>query len=171
MSTQLHRDLDSPIGTLRVVSSADGLVRIEFIDSPADTAALDSGDPAAQNLNAACTQLQEYFAGNRTKFDLPIDPAVTDEFYGQSFQGKARTALKAIAFGTLKTYGELARDAGNPDAVRAAGTACATNPLPIVVPCHRITRSDGTIGQYLGGTDAKRYLIDFERRVAGQDAE
>jgi methylated-DNA-[protein]-cysteine S-methyltransferase len=110
-----------------------------------------------QRLDRAAAQLDEYFAGRRHSFELPIDLQLA-----HGFRRNVLVHLRDIAYGTTASYASIAAAAGSPAAVRAVGTACATNPLPIVVPCHRVVRSDGSIGQYLGGTDTKRALLAME---------
>ena len=99
----------------------------------------------------------KYFAGHRTVFDLPLDFRLA-----AGFRRAVLAHLPAIPYGRTESYAQVATAAGNPKAVRAAGTACARNPLPVVVPCHRVVRSDGTAGGYAGGPDAKRALLALE---------
>jgi methylated-DNA-[protein]-cysteine S-methyltransferase len=108
-------------------------------------------------LDQVARQLEEYFAGRRQRFDLPLDWRLS-----AGFRSTVLHQLPEIGYGQTASYATVARLAGNPKAVRAVGTACATNPLPVVVPCHRVVRSDGGLGGYLGGTDAKRTLLDLE---------
>jgi len=114
---------------------------------------------APARLDPIARQLDEYFAGRRQHFDVALDWSLSHGF--------RRTVLEHlntdVAFGTTASYATLARLAGSPKAVRAVGTACATNPTPIVVPCHRVIRSDGAVGSYRGGPVAKRALLDLER--------
>jgi methylated-DNA-[protein]-cysteine S-methyltransferase len=159
-----YRTIDTPIGTLLLAATEHGLVRVAF--------ALEGHElvlerlasvisprilHAPHRLDAATRQLDEYFAGTRTRFDLPLDWRLAKGFRLSVIQ-----QLPTIEYGHTASYAELAAAAGNPRAVRAVGTACATNPLPIVVPCHRVVRSDGTIGQYLGGTPVKVTLLELE---------
>ena len=102
-------------------------------------------------------QLREYFAGERRKFDLPLDlSGVTP------FRAEVLRELSKVPYGETTTYAELARAVGNPKAVRAVGSTCATNPLPILIPCHRVLRADGQLGGYRGGEAAKRFLLRLE---------
>lgn len=102
-------------------------------------------------------QLREYFEGKRRQLDLPLDlRGVTP------FRAEVLRELAKVPYGETTTYTELARAVGNPKAVRAVGSACATNPLPILIPCHRVLRADGALGGYRGGVDAKRYLLQLE---------
>ena len=108
-------------------------------------------------LDSAARELEEYFAGRRRGFDLPLDWRLS-----AGFRRTILTRLAEIGYGHTASYAAVAQLAGNPKAVRAVGTACATNPIPVVVPCHRVVRSDGTMGGYLGGADAKRALLTLE---------
>lgn len=160
-----YRTLDTPIGVLLVAATDTGLVRVAFAREGLDDVLVTLAariSPrilhAPQRLEDVAQQLDEYFAGRRTTFDLPLDHRLSD-----GFRMKVHQYLPHIRFGHTMTYKQVAEQVGNPNAVRAVGTACATNPLPVVVPCHRVLRSDGTVGGYLGGTDAKRSLLDLER--------
>ena len=112
---------------------------------------------APPRLDEAARQLDEYFAGSRRAFDLPVDLRLA-----HGFRRDVLDHLLAIPYGRTESYAEVARAAGNPKAVRAVGSACAHNPVPVVVPCHRVVRSDGSIGQYLGGTETKVWLLALE---------
>lgn len=159
-----YRIVDSPIGPLLVAASAEGLVRVAF-DREGHDAVLarlaEEVSPrillAPARLDDAAHQLDDYFARRRTSFTLPLDLRLA-----HGFRRTVLDRLAAIEYGRTATYAAIAAEAGSPAAVRAVGTACARNPLPIVVPCHRVVRSDGQIGQYLGGTDAKRALLALE---------
>jgi methylated-DNA-[protein]-cysteine S-methyltransferase len=105
---------------------------------------------------AARAQLEEYFAGRRREFDLPLAP------HGTPFQHRVWEALRAIPFGAVRTYGDIARDIGQPLAMRAVGQANGKNPLPIVIPCHRVIAGDGTIGGYSSGLHIKHRLLALE---------
>jgi methylated-DNA-[protein]-cysteine S-methyltransferase len=102
-------------------------------------------------------EIDEYFAGRRTGFDLPLDFSLS-----HGFRRMVLSHLHEIGYGNTASYATVAAAAGSPKAVRAVGTACATNPIPVVVPCHRVVRSDGSIGQYVGGVDAKKILLTLE---------
>src|SRR5262249_5480350 len=112
---------------------------------------------ASERLDPVARELDEYFARRRERFDLPLDWQLT-----RGFRGTVLHQLPEIGYGHTARYGAIARLAGNPKAVRAVGSACATNPLPIVVPCHRVVRSDGSLSGYVGGVDAKRTLLSLE---------
>lgn len=163
---QLHRTLSTPLGPLTLYASAGGLTRLAF-GGPTDGAGggKTSEGQALAILEQAATELDEYFARHRRSFSVPIDSAVTRRFFGPTFQGRARTALIDIPYGQLWSYGKLAGAAGNAKAVRAAGNACATNPLPIIIPCHRVVKANAQLGNYLGGQAAKEYLIRLEKEA------
>lgn len=156
--------VDSPIGTLLLASTGAGLVRVAFeaegFDRVLEELAATVGPRILRTplrSEAAAAQLGEYFAGRRTRFDLALDHRLSS-----GFRAEVQRFLPSIAHGRTLTYKEVAAAVGNPGAVRAVGSACATNPHPIVVPCHRVLRSDGGLGGYLGGTDAKRILLELE---------
>jgi methylated-DNA-[protein]-cysteine S-methyltransferase len=159
-----YRTLDTPIGALLLAATERGLVRVAFAaeDHDAVLASIAARiSPrilrAPGRLDAVARQLGEYFEGRRHTFDLPLDLSLST-----GFRRAVLAQLREIEYGHTASYAAIAMAAGSPRAVRAVGSACATNPLPVVVPCHRVVRSDGTIGQYLGGTDAKRALLRLE---------
>lgn len=159
-----YRALDSPVGSLLLAGTERGLVRIAFAIEDHDhvlaTLAARISPRilhAPARLDQAARELEEYFGGRRTLFDLPLDLRLST-----GFRRDVLAHLIEVAYGTTTSYASLALAAGNPKAVRAVGSACATNPLPVVVPCHRVLRSDGGVGGYLGGTDAKRTLLSLE---------
>lgn len=156
--------IDSPVGELLLAATPAGLVRVAFAceDHDAVLAALAARiSPRILNapgrLEAAADQIGEYFAGTRRTFDLPLDLQLT-----AGFRRSVVEHLPDISYGATASYSAVAALAGSPGAVRAAGTACALNPLPVVVPCHRVVRSDGSTGNYRGGPDAKRLLLSLE---------
>lgn len=159
-----YAPVDSPLGALLVAATPVGIVRLAF-DNEFTDAVL--GELAARisprvleasgRLDDARRELDEYFTGSRTRFDLPLDWTLT-----AGFRREVLAATAAIPYGHTGTYRSVATAAGNPNAVRAAGTALATNPLPIIVPCHRVTRSDGALGGYRGGTHRKDTLLCHE---------
>jgi methylated-DNA-[protein]-cysteine S-methyltransferase len=160
-----YRRVDSPIGSLLLVATERGLIRVAFASQDHDrvldqlaTAISPRVLKAPRRLDPAARELDEYFAGTRRDFDLPLDLTTTGEF-----RRAVQLLLPTIGYGRTVSYSELAALAGRPAAVRAVGTACATNPLPVVVPCHRVLRGDGSLGGYLGGLEAKRTLLDLER--------
>ncbi len=150
----------SPIGDLLLESSGGKLVSIEFHADRRDTAAGGS-DPV---LEAAEAQLAEYFAGKRQIFDLPLAPA------GTAFQKVVWQALAEIPFGEVCSYRDIAERIGKPSAVRAVGAANGRNPLPIVVPCHRVIGSDGSLTGFGGGLETKRQLLALEGSLPPETA-
>nr|WP_221316407.1 methylated-DNA--[protein]-cysteine S-methyltransferase [Saccharopolyspora gloriosae] len=161
-----YRTVDSPVGSLLLAATERGLVRVAFPgqDHEAVLAALaDQVSPrvlaAPARLDAVSAQLDEYFAGRRHEFDVPLDLRLST-----GFRRAVLDHLPRIAYGGTESYAQVAAAAGSPRAVRAVGTACATNPLPVVVPCHRVVRSDGSTGGYAGGPEAKRTLLTLESR-------
>ncbi|MDQ3030437.1 MAG: methylated-DNA--[protein]-cysteine S-methyltransferase [Actinomycetota bacterium] len=159
-----YRTVDTPLGALLLAATEEGLVRVAYGIQDHDKVLEQLASRvsprvlrAPARLDLAAQQIEEYFAGRRTGFDLPLDLRLS-----AGFRRNVLTHLPEIPYGKTASYAELAAAAGHPKAVRAVGTACAMNPLPIVVPCHRVVRSDGTAGQYVGGTDAKQLLLTLE---------
>ncbi len=143
--------IDSPIGPLTTCVDERGAVtEIWFSAREGDR------DPVA--TAAIDRQLREYFDGARDGFDVPLNPG------GTEFQRRVWQLLREIPYGGTRSYGELAALLGQPGASRAVGRANATNPIPIVVPCHRVIGANGTLTGFAGGLDTKRWLLDFERR-------
>jgi methylated-DNA-[protein]-cysteine S-methyltransferase len=159
-----YRTVDSPVGTLLIAATDRGLVRVAYqreeFEQVLDTLANRISPRilrAPDRLDAAARELDEYFSGHRTRFDLPLDHTLS-----AGFRAEVQLRLPQIAYGSTATYRDVAELVGRPRAIRAVGTACATNPLPIVVPCHRVVRSDGSVGGYVGGPDAKTSLLHLE---------
>lgn len=159
-----YRTVDSPVGPLMLAATAVGLVRVAYAveDHDAVLAMLArSVSPrilrAPARLDAVAHQLDEYFAKRRTAFELPVDLRLAE-----GFRRSVIEHLRAIDYGRRESYAAVAAAVGNPRAVRAVGTACAHNPLPVVIPCHRVVRSDGSTGQYVGGAEAKSALLALE---------
>lgn len=167
-----YRVVDSPIGGLLLAATTDGLVYVAFevenTDDVLDMLATRVGPrvlrtdaPGADGfpavLDAAAAQLDEYLTGDRRDFDLPLDTRLAT-----GFRGQVQRHLADVTYGRTATYKQLAAELDRPGAVRAVGTACATNPLPLVWPCHRILRSDGGLGGYRGGVEAKQRLLAME---------
>ena len=159
-----YRTFDSPVGPLLLAATEQGLVRVAFAGEGHDAvlqALADKISPrvlhAPARLDAATRELAEYFAGRRRRFDLPLDWRLS-----AGFRRTVLSHLPEIGYGHTATYAAAAALAGRPRAIRAAATACATNPLPVVVPCHRVVLSDGRIGNYRGGPEAKRILLTLE---------
>ncbi|HET8594546.1 MAG TPA: methylated-DNA--[protein]-cysteine S-methyltransferase [Intrasporangium sp.] len=163
-----YRTVDTPIGPLLLAATPAGVVRVAFAseghDAVLDTLAARVGprilhdpDGFAQLVH----ELGEYFAGHRRGFEVPVDLRLA-----QGFRREVLGRLREIPYGSTSSYAAVAASAGNPRAVRAVGSACATNPIPIVVPCHRVVRSDGTPGGYLGGPETKAFLLRLESSAA-----
>lgn len=159
-----YRTVDTPVGILLLAATVRGIVRVAFEGENHDAVLAGLAErvsprilKAPERVDAAARQLDEYFAGRRTEFDLPVDLSLS-----RGFRLRVLQHLTDIGFGHTETYSEVAAATGNPKAVRAVGSACATNPLPVIVPCHRVLRSDGSLGGYLGGLDAKRTLLGLE---------
>jgi methylated-DNA-[protein]-cysteine S-methyltransferase len=159
-----YRTVDSPVGPLLLAATSAGLVKVAFDrqDHDAVLAELASAiSPrilrAPARLDAVTRQLEEYFTGERRTFDVPLDFRLA-----RGFRLSVLEHLPEIGYGHTESYAQVAAAAGSPKAVRAVGTACALNPLPVVVPCHRVVRSDGSYGQYAGGEEAKRTLLTME---------
>jgi methylated-DNA-[protein]-cysteine S-methyltransferase len=165
--------LDSPVGALLLAATPSGLVRIAYLDDVREAGTTEDAVLAAlaarvsprmlaapAKLDEPRRELDEYFAGRRRTFGLALDWRLMSQFGRQVLAATAR-----IPYGSVSTYGEVAMEAGSPRGSRAAGNALGANPLPIVIPCHRVLRSGGTIGGYTGGLDRKRTLLALE---AGQ---
>lgn len=156
--------LDSPIGRLLIAATDRGVVRIGLA-SQAENELLEelaaSVSPrvlaAPRRVDPARRELEEYFVGERRGFSVPLDWQLS-----RGFRREVLEELVAVPYGMTTTYAELAAEAGRPRAVRAAGSAMATNPIPIIVPCHRVLRSDGSLGGYAGGLEVKQTLLALE---------
>jgi methylated-DNA-[protein]-cysteine S-methyltransferase len=159
-----YTTIDSPVGTLLLAATPLGLVRVAYAiedhDRVLDTLSQRISSRvlrAPQRLDAAARELDEYFTGQRRVFDVPLDLSLST-----GFRQLVQRHLPAIGYGQTRTYGQVAALVGSPRAARAVGTACATNPLPVVVPCHRVLLADGTPGAYVGGPDTKKMLLRLE---------
>ena len=153
----VHTLVDSPIGPLRLVARGEeitGLYMERQRHLPADEV---FGERVDDAFDTARAQLDEYFAGDRTEFDLPL------RLEGSDFQRRVWAALAEIPYGRTVSYGELAARLGSPGASRAVGLANGRNPIAVIVPCHRVVAADGSLGGYGGGLERKRYLLDLER--------
>jgi methylated-DNA-[protein]-cysteine S-methyltransferase len=165
-----YAEVDSPFGKLLVARTDRGVVRLKL---PGGRDGQISADEALEDIAATISprvleapgrldeerrELEEYFEGNRQKFDVPVDWSLTSP----GFRSRALHAVARIPYGKTKTYADIAKSAGNPRAFRAAGTACGHNPIPVIVPCHRVVQSGGGIGNYGGGPEMKRALLDLE---------
>ncbi len=156
--TTTSRIIDSPIGPLTLAGSGDVLTHVVMdgmAHAPRDQA---EWVPAPHAFGAAAEQLDEYFAGARTRFDLALAPT------GTAFQEQVWAALREIPYGATWSYGELARHVGRPGASRAVGLANGRNPIAVIVPCHRVIGADGSLTGYGGGLDRKRALLELEQR-------
>ncbi|MEW6472249.1 MAG: methylated-DNA--[protein]-cysteine S-methyltransferase [Actinomycetota bacterium] len=163
-----YRTMDSPIGPLLLAATPAGLVRVAFERENHDAVLVELSTAisprvlrSSRRVDDVAHQLDEYFTGRRRSFDVPVDLQLS-----KGFRRAVLTHLLEIPYGARESYTVVARAAGNPRAVRAAGSACATNPIPLVVPCHRVVRTDGTYGQYRGGPEAKRMLLTLEAGAA-----
>jgi len=160
-----HVILPSPIGSLTLVAEAGQLVGL-YMDAqqhrPGDATIGVPGDLDAAPFAAAGRQLAAYFAGQLTEFDLPLAPV------GTQFQRRVWTALQTIPYGQSWSYGQLAEKIGSPAASRAVGLANGRNPIALVIPCHRVIGSDGSLTGYGGGLDRKRFLLELEATVASR---
>lgn len=159
-----YRTLDTPVGLLLLAATERGIVRVAFEREDHDAVLANLAKrisprilKAPARVDIAAKQLDEYFAGQRTTFEIPVDRSLS-----KGFRLNVLQHLSGIGFGHTESYTEVAAATGSPQAVRAVGSACATNPLPVIVPCHRVVRSDGSLGGYLGGLDAKRFLLELE---------
>jgi methylated-DNA-[protein]-cysteine S-methyltransferase len=159
-----YRTLDTPIGSLLLAATDRGLVRVGLPAEDPDVVLLALAERvsprvlhAPGRLDDAARELEEYFGGRRRAFDLRLDWRLST-----GYRSTVLHHLPEIAYGHVASYAEVARMTDSPKAVRAVGSACATNPLPVVIPCHRVVRSDGGLGGYLGGVDAKRTLLALE---------
>lgn len=157
--------IDSPVGPLLLAATSKGLVRVAYQSEDHDRVLgtlVSQISPrilrAPKRLDTAAREIEEYFAGRRTVFDLPVDLSLS-----HGFRQLVQQQLAQIGYGKTRSYGQVAAMVGSPKAVRAVGTACATNPVPIVVPCHRVVRADGSLGGYAGGPEAKHTLLTLEQ--------
>jgi methylated-DNA-[protein]-cysteine S-methyltransferase len=148
-----YQYLNTPIGILRLVSNGTQLLKIEFEGQYSDD---DDSETSDAVLTACADQLSDYFALQRRHFELPLAAR------GTTFQHSVWDALAEIPYGELRSYRDIAQTIGNPAAVRAVGAANGRNPLPIVVPCHRVIGSNGTLTGFAGGLDAKTFLLELE---------
>jgi methylated-DNA-[protein]-cysteine S-methyltransferase len=159
-----YRTVDTPLGRLLVAATANGLVRLAF-ESEGEESVLEElaakVSPrilhAPRRLDTTARELEEYFEGARRRFDVPVDLRLAS-----GFRREVLVHLSSIEFGQTESYRDVAVAIEHPNAVRAVGTACATNPIPLVIPCHRVIRSDGQLGAYRGGAGAKERLLTME---------
>ncbi|MER7212079.1 methylated-DNA--[protein]-cysteine S-methyltransferase [Streptosporangium sp. NPDC000239] len=156
--------VDSPVGRLLLAATPKGLVRVAYQNEDHDRVLETLASRlsprvlhAPRRLEAAAREIEEYFGRRRRTFDLPLDLSLS-----RGFRQLVQEHLPEIGYGRTLSYRQVAELVGSPKAVRAVGTACATNPLPVVVPCHRVLRADGSLGGYIGGLDAKTTLLNLE---------
>lgn len=146
-----HRIIPSPIGNLKISASEDSIVSIEFT-----TEEVTAVSPSSLLLREAQKQLEEYFHKERQEFSLPLSP------YGTTFQQKVLKQLQQIPYGETRSYRDIAIELGNLKQIRAAATANGKNPIPIVIPCHRVIGSNGSLTGYSGGLEKKKWLLELE---------
>jgi methylated-DNA-[protein]-cysteine S-methyltransferase len=163
--------MDSPLGELLVATTPRGLVRLAYVEEAAESVLEELAERlsprvlrAPERTDEVRRQLEEYFAHERSQFDTPIDWSLVRGFAADVLRATAR-----VPFGTLTTYRDVASAAGSPRAYRAAGNALGANPIPIVVPCHRVVHAGGGLGGYTGGLDRKRFLLVLEGARLGGD--
>jgi methylated-DNA-[protein]-cysteine S-methyltransferase len=159
-----YREVATPVGSLLLAATEQGLVRVAYENQDHDRVLATLAElvsprvlRAPARLDPVARQLEEYFGGQRQRFDLPLDLRLA-----HGFRRSVLGHLPDIGYGHTESYAQVATAAGSPRAVRAVGTACALNPLPVVVPCHRVIRSDGSLGRYAGGAAAKEALLHLE---------
>jgi methylated-DNA-[protein]-cysteine S-methyltransferase len=159
-----YTTVDSPLGQLLLAATPKGLVRVAYASEGHDGVLQVLSEKlsprvlrAPKRLDEVAREIDEYFGRRRRVFDLTLDLSLS-----RGFRQLVQMHLPEIGYGQTRSYRDVAELVGNPRAVRAVGTACATNPLPIVVPCHRVVRTDGTLGGYIGGPEAKTALLTME---------
>jgi methylated-DNA-[protein]-cysteine S-methyltransferase len=159
-----YRTIDTPVGTLLLAATTAGLVRVAYDVEGHDAVLAGLADRisprvlrAPSRLDSVARQIDEYFAKRRKVFEVTVDLRLAE-----GFRRNVIEHLREIGYGHRESYATVAAAIGNPRAVRAVGTACAHNPLPVVIPCHRVVRSDGSTGLYIGGPLAKSTLLDLE---------
>jgi methylated-DNA-[protein]-cysteine S-methyltransferase len=159
-----YTTIDTPVGELLLAATPRGLVRVAYASEDHEKVLEQLASKissrilrAPARLDLVARELDEYFAGHRRAFDVDLDLSLS-----HGFRQLVQRHLPEIAYGQTRSYREVAELVGNPKAVRAVGTACATNPLPVVVPCHRVLRADGSLGGYVGGAQAKSTLLHLE---------
>jgi methylated-DNA-[protein]-cysteine S-methyltransferase len=160
-----YRTVDTPVGRLLLAATPVGLVRVAYAGENQDavlTGLASQISPrvllAPHQLDDAARQFDDYFAGRIRGFELPVDLRLA-----HGFRRAVLEHLPDVGYGRTVSYGQLAAQLGRPGAARAVGSACATNPLPLIIPCHRVVLGDGSPGGYVGGPEIKRVLLDLER--------
>jgi methylated-DNA-[protein]-cysteine S-methyltransferase len=164
-----YAGVDTPFGRLLVAATPRGLVHVSFPELPSDAVLEGLAErlsprilEAPERLDEVRRELDEYFEGKRRRFNLPLDWSLTRGFRRSVLRATAR-----IDYGQVRSYAEIAERAGSPRAVRAAGNALGSNPIPVVVPCHRVVRTGGALGGYGGGLERKEYLLRLEGALTG----
>ncbi|WP_051897740.1 methylated-DNA--[protein]-cysteine S-methyltransferase [Sciscionella sediminilitoris] len=159
-----YRTHDTPVGRLLLAATEAGVLRVAYEREEHERVLASLADTvsprilhAPGRLDRLATELDEYFTGKRRSFDVPLDLRLS-----KGFRREVLGHLRDIGYGETASYAGIAAAAGSPRAVRAAGSACATNPIPVVLPCHRVLRSDGSLSGYVGGVEAKRKLLELE---------
>ena len=156
--------MDSPIGKLQLAEEDGKLTHLLFVShNTLEDLGLEAVEKETPLLKKTKKQLKEYFAGKRKEFDLPLAPS------GTPFQMKCWEGLRTIPYGETRTYRDIAAYAGNPKAVRAAGGANHNNPISVIVPCHRVVGTNGSLTGFGGGLEAKAYLLNLEQKGSGGD--
>ncbi len=159
---RVHTVIESPVGPITLVASGGVLTGL-YLDrqrhAPHPESFGETTDTSHEPFSEAARQLEDYFDGKRTEFDVPLRLA------GTPFQRRVWAALAEIPYGETASYGQLAGRIGQPTAARAVGLANGRNPVAIIVPCHRVVGSDGSLTGYGGGLERKQYLLAFERRI------
>ncbi|AJT42638.1 methylated-DNA--[protein]-cysteine S-methyltransferase [Psychromicrobium lacuslunae] len=162
-----YRTIDSPLGSLLLAATPRGLLRVAYQRENHEQVLQSLAEQVSpkilqtsRRLELATRELEQYFEGRRRTFDVPLDFQLV-----RGFQRQVLAHLPQIGYGQTESYAQVAVAAGSPRAVRAVGTACARNPLPLIVPCHRVVRADGSFGGYIGGEDAKRALLNLETNL------
>jgi methylated-DNA-[protein]-cysteine S-methyltransferase len=160
----VYRTVDSPVGSLLLAATEQGLIRVAYEIEDHDQVLQSLSERvsprilrAPRQLDQVARQLSEYFSGERRDFVLPLDFRLA-----HGFRREVLSHLVMIDYGDTETYSKVAAATGHPRAVRAVGSACATNPMPVIVPCHRVLRSDGKLGGYVGGVQIKAALLSLE---------
>ena len=152
-----YRYIPSPIGEILIAGDGEGLKYVGFPSGKGRLEPEDSWQQDTSGFPEVKVQLDEYFAGTRTRFDLKLAP------HGTAFQLAVLRALQEIPYGETRSYQDIARRIGKPKSVRAVGAANGRNPLPIIIPCHRVIGADGSLTGFGGGLPTKRFLLDLER--------
>jgi methylated-DNA-[protein]-cysteine S-methyltransferase len=157
--TTIYWTVETPVGELLLAGDGEHLQRLHMQSGNRPATVEPGWERAEQPFAEMCEQLDQYFAGERREFDLPLAPR------GSDFQRRVWAALEEIPYGETRTYGEIADSIGRPSASRAVGAANGANPISIVIPCHRVIGSSGALTGYAGGVERKRRLLELERAV------